>query len=924
MGILDEDVQRVREATDLVDLVREHVALKRVGRRYVGLCPFHTEKSPSFGVNPEMGAYHCLAGETRVITWEGIREIRDLAGGTHRVLSKSGRWIDAPFFSFGVQPLWKITVGRNRVVKDIYATAEHRWLIRDRKGSRSERTTQELSPGLALCWTFPHNRMRSVARLSPQGIARGIVFGDGTRLEKGSVVDLHGDKNAQLLKWFPLNHSHAYTGPTGSSFLKVMDLPAHFKDERPHLDESPSYLLGWLAGYFAADGCVARDGTVLLNSARREDLEYVRMLCLRLGIGTYGITTQMRIGTGSEPTALHRIHFINEDLREDFFLIQEHHDRFMAARKEWARRGWVVKSVEPTDRVEEVFCAVVPEEHAFALEDNILTGNCFGCGKSGDAITFVREVEHLDFVGAVERLAARASIQLRYDDASFTKERARRQRLHEAIDAAIAFYHDRLLQQPDGGTARRYLRSRGFDGEAARRFKLGYSPAGFDELSKHLQKQKFGRDDLVGANVAFVNRAQKLQDTFRNRVMFPIWDSRGDAVGFGARILDPNEQGPKYKNTAETAIYKKSSLLYGLHWAKGEIVARGEVVICEGYTDVMAFHMAGVPQAVATCGTALADDHFLALKNLARKITLAYDADAAGQAAAERCYQWEQRYEVQFQVADLPPGRDPGDLWNDDRERLAKAVEHATPFLRFRLDRVLHAADLATMEGRARAAHSALQLIAEHPEDLVRDQYLMDVSGTLAIDIDRLRGELGRIRQGARPALGATRSAADRRDADNDTRRQRPVDRREVDALRWTIHEPTRIGAHLDRSLFADPRVRAAFDALAGADTFAEAIDRSEPDVTLLLQRLAVEDTHGGEEDPDLVAARVVVNLVEASSRRLLASMLRRDDERSVDVKRLADALVTHRDTGTWIEALPVADELVTWIAAESVGPTDE
>lgn len=564
---------------------------------------------------------------------------------------------------------------------------------------------------------------------------------------------------------------------------------------------------------------------------------------------------------------------------------------------------------------------------SFGINPAMGTFWCFGCQKGGDAITFVREVEHLDFVGAVERLAARAGIQLRYDDASFTKERARRQRLHEAVDAAIAYYHERLLHHPDGGTARRYLRSRGFKGEAARRFKLGYAPAGFDDLSKHLQKLKFGRDDLVGANLAFVNRQQKLQDTFRNRVMFPIWNTRGDAVGFGARILDPDEQGPKYKNTAETAIYKKSSLLYGLHWAKGEIVARGEVVICEGYTDVMAFHMAGVPHAVATCGTALADDHFLAVKNLARKITLAYDADAAGQAAAERCYQWEQRYEVQLQVADLPPGRDPGDLWNDDRERLAKAVEHATPFLRFRLDRVLHAAELATVEGRARAANAALQVIAEHPGDLVRDQYLMDVSGTLGIDVDRLRAGLHRIRQGARPGSGAPRSTSSAR-ADSgdpgDARSRRPVDRRELDALRWTIHEPARIGPHLDRSLFADPRVQATFDALAGAHTFAQAVDHSEPDVAAMLQRLAVEDTHGGDDDPDLVAARVVVNLVEASSRRLIASMLRRDDERCVDVKLLADALVAHRDRGTWTEALPIADELVTWIAAESVGPTSE
>ena len=220
-----------------------------------------------------------------------------------------------------------------------------------------------------------------------------------------------------------------------------------------------------------------------------------------------------------------------------------------------------------------------------------------------------------------------------------------------------------------------------------------------------------------------MNRTNKLQDQFRGRLMFPIYDGRGDPVGFGGRALEGG-QGPKYKNSPETPIYQKSRLLYGLNWAKAEIVARGEVVICEGYTDVMAFALAGVPHAVATCGTALADEHFQILKNLARKVMLAYDADAAGQAAAERCYQWEQKFEVQFQVADLPAGRDPADVWRDDPERLVKAVSEATPFLQFRIDRVLAAADLSSLEGRARAAEDLVPVLREHPNELVRDQYV--------------------------------------------------------------------------------------------------------------------------------------------------------------------------------------------------------
>src|SRR6476661_8435412 len=242
---------------------------------------------------------------------------------------------------------------------------------------------------------------------------------------------------------------------------------------------------------------------------------------------------------------------------------------------------------------------------------------CFGCDKSGDAITFVREVEHLDFVDAVERLASRAGITLRYDDKNVAKDRTRKQRLSEAVAAAIAFYHDLLL---------------------------GWSPDDWDRLSVHLQREKFARDDIEGAGLAFVNKANKLQDQFRGRLMFPIYDQRGDAVGFGGRAL--GDEQPKYKNSPETPIYQKSRLLYGLNWAKAEVVGRGQVVICEGYTDVMAFALAGSPIAVATCGTALADDHFQILKNLARKVVLAYDSDAAGQSAAEKWYGWEQRYEI--------------------------------------------------------------------------------------------------------------------------------------------------------------------------------------------------------------------------------------------------------------------------------------
>lgn len=573
---------------------------------------------------------------------------------------------------------------------------------------------------------------------------------------------------------------------------------------------------------------------------------------------------------------------------------------------------------------------------SFTINPELGVYYCFGCQARGDAITFVREVEHLDFVDTVERLAARAGITLRYDDAAFSKDRARRQRLHDAVESAIAFYQQLLLEAPEAGVARKYLRSRGFDGDSARRFSLGYAPDSFDALCSHLRKEKFSRDEILDAGLAFVNKADRLQDQFRARLMFPIRDGRGEPVGFGGRTLD--DRGPKYKNSPETPIYQKSRLLYGLHWAKGEIVARGEVVLCEGYTDVMAFALAGVPQAVATCGTALTDEHFGILKNLARKVTLAYDADAAGQAAADRCYQWEQRFEVQFQVAALPAGRDPADVWLDDPAALVEAIEEAKPFLAFRLDRLLAAAELGSAEGRARAAETAAGLVAEHPSDLVRDQYVMTLASRLDIDADRLRAAVARrlTQPEERRAAGhghtgpvprRSRDGGDlgpeRGELGADPGR-RPVDRRELDALRWAIHAPELVAGRIDLALFADPLTRAAYEALASARTFGDALDVSSPRVRALIERLAVEEPATGNETPETLVTHVAVNLVEASSQRLLASMLRRGDERSSVVKSLIDALVRERDAGDWGAAEGVAGQLLGWATGPGEGGGDD
>lgn len=543
---------------------------------------------------------------------------------------------------------------------------------------------------------------------------------------------------------------------------------------------------------------------------------------------------------------------------------------------------------------------------SFSVNPDLGLYFCFGCHESGDAITFVRKLDGLDFVEAVERLAARAGVTLRYDSANASKDRQRKERLAAAVAAAIDFYQRLLLESPEGGRARGYLRSRGFDGDAARRFVLGWAPEGFDALTRHLYDHKFSRDDVVDAGLAFVNRAQKAQDFFRARLMFPIYDRAGGPVGFGGRTLTGD--GPKYKNTPDTSLYHKSRLLYGLNWAKAEVGARDEVVICEGYTDVMGFALAGVPNAVATCGTALADEHVQILKAFTHRIVLAYDADSAGQSAAAHWYQWEQRYEIEVKVAALPAGRDPGDVWLEDPEALVKAVEGAQRFMQFKVDRVLASADLATPEGRVRAAEALVPVLREHPNELVREQYIQTAAGTLGIDHAWFKQAIARrptpVRGGddaVSSEPGAPRASTVR------------VDRREEDALRWAIHEPAVVVDWLDVSLFGDPVARGAFELLSAAEEFRDALDEAEGPVRALLERLAVEEPEADDE-PETVRARLVVNTVEPAAERLLRQLLRDEDDRASRVKVQLD-LVRGRAASSWADGEAAAMQLVRWIS---------
>ena len=514
---------------------------------------------------------------------------------------------------------------------------------------------------------------------------------------------------------------------------------------------------------------------------------------------------------------------------------------------------------------------------SFSVNANEGVWYCFGCQARGDVITFVRDVKHLGFPEAVEWLAERAGVTLRYSDRNEAEGRKRRTRLLEIMGRAVAWYHERLLSAPDAGVARSYLRKRGLDGDVVREYQLGWAPDAWDALCRALRlDEQNARDTGLGR----INQRGRLQDHFRARVLFPIYDAEGHPVSFGGRILPgteaPGNQG-KYKNTTETPLYSKSRILYGLDRAKSAIVRDGTAVICEGYTDVIGFRRAGVPLAVATCGTALTDEHVSLLHRFAaRRLVLAFDADGAGQAAAERFYQWERKHDLEVAVADLPAGQDPADVAQSDPDRLVAAVDKATPFLRFRLDRVFAAADLASNEGRARAAERALAAIAEHPTDLVRDQYVMDVASRCRFEPDRLRAQLDGMRSRTRPGSGLTGASpggrAGRRAVANEppdgwrdgadpgpgsaeasgpssvaspaggNGTRQAEDGPAAEVLRHAIHNPEAVSRWLADDLFEHPVQAGVYGALLDAESHADALATAPSQIADLLARLLVEE----------------------------------------------------------------------------------
>ncbi|QGV80759.1 DNA primase [Streptomyces ficellus] len=531
--------------------------------------------------------------------------------------------------------------------------------------------------------------------------------------------------------------------------------------------------------------------------------------------------------------------------------------------------------------------------------------HCFGCQEGGDTIAFVMKIDHLSFSETVERLAAKAGITLRYEEGGYNPghQRGERIRLIEAHKAAAQFYAEQL----DGAEAeigRKFLAERGFDQAAAQHFGVGYSPAGWDHLTRHLRGKGFSDKELLVSGLAQESRRNPI-DRFRGRLMWPIRDVGGDVVGFGARKLRDDDNGPKYLNTPETPIYKKSQVLYGIDLAKKDIAKSSRAVVVEGYTDVMACHLAGVTTAIATCGTAFGGDHIKILRRLlmdngSARVIFTFDGDAAGQKAALRAFEDDQKFAAETYIAIAPDGMDPCELRlakGDDA--VADLVEPRTPLFEFALRQIVNRYDLETPAGRAAALDEAAPIVARIKNIASQHEVAVQLAGMLGIldtqfVVKRVAqfARWARDRGGrgpapatqARPPAAAPAPHAPAAPSGPALNLRSPAHRTERELLKLALQYPALVSPAFDAygaDEFTAPPYAAVRQTIAdaggaeqGISNAAEYLARvrdAAPDdrVRALVTELAVEVIHGRTVDETYAGDQLVQVRLRAVDRRI-------------------------------------------------------
>ncbi|MFZ0078541.1 MAG: DNA primase [Trebonia sp.] len=535
---------------------------------------------------------------------------------------------------------------------------------------------------------------------------------------------------------------------------------------------------------------------------------------------------------------------------------------------------------------------------------------CFSCTAGGDVIKFVQEIEHLSFAEAIERLAARAGVELRYEQGGYVpgQETSQRRRLIDAHRAAVDFYSERI-RGDSASAARAFLAERGFELSDAERFGVGYSPAAWDELTRHLRGRGFTDEELLKAGLARQGR-RGLIDMFRGRLMWPVRDLTGETIAFGARKLDPDDDGPKYLNTPETALFKKGHVLYGADLAKREIAHRRQAVIVEGYTDVMACHLSGVPTAVATCGTSFGEDHVKVLRRLIMdtngsdgEVIFTFDGDAAGQRAALRAFSLEEKFVTQTFVAVQPDGLDPCDLRLKHGEGAVRdLVARRVPLFEFAIKSALAKHDLDTTEGQLAALDEAAPIVGRIKDPGRRARYAVNLDRWLGLMDERF--VLDRVRQHAGGGRGAGRDGRDRsvdpstaRGGDGqrgaDGQQGRPYDRSdpvlrvEREALKLAVQWPALCGPEFDAlsaAAFTVPVHGAVAGLVAGcggvvsagrARDWVAALIEAAPDdrARAFVTELAVERLQVAGEPDEKYADMVLATVGELAARREIAAI---------------------------------------------------
>ncbi|AXR73857.1 DNA primase [Auritidibacter ignavus] len=395
---------------------------------------------------------------------------------------------------------------------------------------------------------------------------------------------------------------------------------------------------------------------------------------------------------------------------------------------------------------------------SFHVRPSVGTYHCFGCEASGDVFSFLMELEHTSFTETVEALAAKAGIEVAYQDGQGPDRRevGQRQRLLEAHKIADEFYQ-KTLQTSQATLGQQFLQSREFTAEDAQRFGVGYAPAGWSNLLDHLHRHGFTDQELKATGL-FSEGRRGLYDRFRDRLTWPIRDLTGATIGFGARKMSDEDPGPKYLNTPETALYKKSQVLYGLDIAKRQISQHRQLVVVEGYTDVMAAHLAGVDTAVATCGTAFGSGHTKIVRRLisddrsGAEVIFTFDGDEAGQKAALRAFEEDQQFQARTFVAVEPSGMDPCDLRvNKGDHALRELIDSKRPLFEFALNTTLKRFDLQSVEGRSQALRATAPILAGIKDPIMKKEYARDLAGKLGLeltDVDQaVRTEERRLQQ---------------------------------------------------------------------------------------------------------------------------------------------------------------------------------